>query len=63
MSDLLVRIAPGIHYPSTRPGPLIGLCGFDGSYGSAEMVTCPNCLQLILEALIKAQAASRRSPS
>jgi hypothetical protein len=55
-TDILVRIAPGVHYPSTRPGPLIGLCGFDGAYGSAEFVTCPRCLQLIFEALRRVDA-------
>lgn len=50
-NDLLTLIAPGIHYPSTRSGPLLGLCDKDGSFGSPEFVTCPVCRLLILYAL------------
>jgi hypothetical protein len=45
--DVLTLSSRGIHIPA-RTGPLVALCGADGSFGSPEIATCRRCRALQL---------------
>jgi hypothetical protein len=54
--ELLNLSTPGIHAAANVDSigePLRALCGGDGSYGSPELVTCPQCRVKLLDGRIE----------